>query len=227
MLNIFTDDALYPSLKLPEQKVYRIILSASHQTLLFSHRFISCIFNSFYWTFLHCVSFAASKTKHRSRNSWTKNSASSHKEVKLGVRWESLEPLIPSFVEEILSLGVVSSRRWKGSCWWGHKRYLELAGTVPEMDSKLWHRLGLKALPKASYYWRLHFLHWKKKWSHFDLKSRVTGGTKIRPGISSNWRIFESNWLSISSQNSILRVSWFYSPELNINLKKCNLDTLM
>ena len=21
-----------------------------------------------------------------------------------------------------------------------------------------------------------------KKWSHFDLKSRVTGGTKIRPG---------------------------------------------
>ena len=28
--------------------------------------------------------------------------------------------------------------------------------------------------------------HWKKKWSHFDLKSWVTGGTKIRPGIPSN-----------------------------------------
>ena len=34
----------------------------------------------------------------------------------------------------------------------------------------------------------------------FDLKSWVTGGTKIRPGIPSKWRIFESNWLSISSQ---------------------------
>ena len=38
--------------------------------------------------------------------------------------------------------------------------------------------------------------HWNKKWSHFDLKSWVTGGTKLQ----SNWRIFESNWLSISSQ---------------------------
>ena len=43
-------------------------------------------------------------------------------------------------------------------------------------------------------------LHWKKKWSHFDLKSWVTGGTKIRPGIPSNWIIFESIWLDIESQ---------------------------
>ena len=42
--------------------------------------------------------------------------------------------------------------------------------------------------------------HWKKKWSYFDLKSWVTGGTKIRPGIPSNSRIFESNWLDILSQ---------------------------
>ena len=35
---------------------------------------------------------------------------------------------------------------------------------------------------------------------HVDLKSWVTSGTKIRPGISSNLRIFESIWLSISSQ---------------------------
>ena len=28
----------------------------------------------------------------------------------------------------------------------------------------------------------------------------VTGGTEIQTGIPSNWRIFESNWLSISSQ---------------------------
>ena len=45
--------------------------------------------------------------------------------------------------------------------------------------------------------------HWKKKWSHFDLKSWVTGGSKIRPGIPTNWRIFESNWLDIESQLSI------------------------
>ena len=41
---------------------------------------------------------------------------------------------------------------------------------------------------------------WKKKWSHFDLKNWVTGGTNIQPGIPSNWRIFESNWLDIESQ---------------------------
>ena len=40
----------------------------------------------------------------------------------------------------------------------------------------------------------------EKIWSHFDLKSWVTGGTKIRPGIQSNWRIFESKWLDIGSQ---------------------------
>ena len=44
-------------------------------------------------------------------------------------------------------------------------------------------------------------MHWKKNnWSHFDLKSRVTGGTKIRPEIPGNWRIFESNWVDIESQ---------------------------
>ena len=37
-------------------------------------------------------------------------------------------------------------------------------------------------------------VHWTKKCSHFDLKSWVTGGTKIRLGILSKWRIFESNW---------------------------------
>ena len=42
--------------------------------------------------------------------------------------------------------------------------------------------------------------HFKKKMSHFYLKSWVSGGTKIRPGIPSNWRIFESNWLDIERQ---------------------------
>ena len=41
---------------------------------------------------------------------------------------------------------------------------------------------------------------WNKKRSHFDLKSWVTGGTKITPGIPSYRRIFESNWLDIESQ---------------------------
>ena len=40
----------------------------------------------------------------------------------------------------------------------------------------------------------------KEKWSHFDLKSWVTSGTKRDPGFRIIWRIFESNWLSISSQ---------------------------
>ena len=64
--------------------------------------------------------------------------------------------------------------------------------------------------------------HWKK-WSHFDLKSWVTGGTKIRTGIPSKWRIFESNWLDIESQidsisskiDSILRVKLTRYWELN------------
>ena len=40
----------------------------------------------------------------------------------------------------------------------------------------------------------------KEKWSHFDLKSWVTGGTKIWSGIPSYWRLFDSNWLDIESQ---------------------------
>ena len=39
----------------------------------------------------------------------------------------------------------------------------------------------------------------RKKWSHLDLKSWVTVGTKIWPGIPSNCIIFESNWLYIES----------------------------
>ena len=35
----------------------------------------------------------------------------------------------------------------------------------------------------------------------FDIKSWVTSGTKIRPGIPSNWKIFQSNWLDIESQS--------------------------
>ena len=40
----------------------------------------------------------------------------------------------------------------------------------------------------------------KEKIESFSPKSWVIGGNKILPGIPSNWRIFESIWLSISSQ---------------------------
>ena len=42
-------------------------------------------------------------------------------------------------------------------------------------------------------------IHREKKLSHFDIKSWVTGGTKIRPGKVGNYRIFELNWLNIES----------------------------
>ena len=42
-------------------------------------------------------------------------------------------------------------------------------------------------------------VHREKKLSHFDLKSWVTGGTIFWPGKVSNWRIFESIWLSMLS----------------------------
>ena len=43
-------------------------------------------------------------------------------------------------------------------------------------------------------------LHTERKNRHIDLKIWVTGGTKIRLEIPSNWGIFESNWLDIGSQ---------------------------
>ena len=46
----------------------------------------------------------------------------------------------------------------------------------------------------------------KQKWSHFDLKSWVTGRTIIRPGIPSNCRIFESNWISSQFESNILQL---------------------
>ena len=56
----------------------------------------------------------------------------------------------------------------------------------------------------------------RKKLSHFDIKSWVTCGTKIRPGKVGNWRIFESNWLNIKSQiDSTLRVKLTQHSESN------------
>ena len=37
----------------------------------------------------------------------------------------------------------------------------------------------------------------REKNESFDIKSWVTGGTKIRPGKVGNWSIFESNWLTL------------------------------
>ena len=52
----------------------------------------------------------------------------------------------------------------------------------------------------VSIWLEMHYHSTLKKWSHFDLKSWVTGETKIWPGIPSDWRIFESNWLDIESK---------------------------
>ena len=62
-------------------------------------------------------------------------------------------------------------------------------------------------------------LHWKKKLSQFDQKSWVTGGTKIRPRIPSNWKIVESNWLDIESQ--IVRVNLTHFIYLRIFESNC------
>ena len=68
-------------------------------------------------------------------------------------------------------------------------------------------------------------IHWRKKWSHFDLKSWVAGGTKIKPGILNNWWIFESNWLDIESQidNLTLNIEpiWLKKIEYNFLVKVC------
>ena len=54
----------------------------------------------------------------------------------------------------------------------------------------------------------------REKISHFDIKSWVTCGTKIRPGKVGNWRIFESNWLNIKNpiDPNILKLLTYNSP---------------
>ena len=59
------------------------------------------------------------------------------------------------------------------------------------------------------------FFHWKKKSSHFDLKNWVTGGTKIQPGIPSNWKIFESN--CIVNLSFIIESIWLRYPSITRN----------
>ena len=94
-----------------------------------------------------------------------------------------------------------------------------------EFDHKNARRVQIKTLIRIKWtYWnkssnvKFYIPHWKKKWSHFDLKNWVTGGTKIWPGIPSNWRIFESNWFDIESQidnlalniESVFRSKWLH-----------------
>ena len=58
-------------------------------------------------------------------------------------------------------------------------------------------------------------LHWKKKWSHLDLKSCVTGGTNIRESncqFDSQYRI---NWTQIISNYSQSRVEFYFQQWLN------------
>ena len=51
---------------------------------------------------------------------------------------------------------------------------------------------------------------------HFDLKSWVNGGNKIRPGIPNNWRIFEFIWIDIESLN--WRLHWLNNESQNWHL---------
>ena len=66
-------------------------------------------------------------------------------------------------------------------------------------------------------------IHWEKKWSHFDLKSWATGGTKIRPGILSNLTqlfsndsesrvefYFPSDSIFLGQNHSIIRSKWLH-----------------
>ena len=56
-------------------------------------------------------------------------------------------------------------------------------------------------------------LHWKKKWSHFDLKSWVTGGTKFDPGL----RVIGEY---LSKIDSILRVNFEMDSQFSVNLTR-------
>ena len=60
-------------------------------------------------------------------------------------------------------------------------------------------RIQLKLLLRSGDMIDTFYVHWKKKWIHFDLKSWVTGGTKIRPG----FRVIGEY---LSQIDSILRV---------------------
>ena len=74
---------------------------------------------------------------------------------------------------------------------------------MPDIESLIiWHHIVTLLLCSENpiIYTAIATLHWKKKWSHFDLKIWVTGRTKIRPAISSSWRIFESNWFDIENK---------------------------
>ena len=91
----------------------------------------------------------------------------------------------------------------------------------------------ISSSPVTLYTWSSH---WKKKRSHFDLKSWFTGETKIQPGIPSNWRIFESNyseslfsfhqWLNFLGQNdsifsfSLLWWTFSSSPWMSFSKKR-------
>ena len=79
--------------------------------------------------------------------------------------------------------------------------FLELP-THQWMTKKLYQRIGSEGSINRTWSSGKFTLemHWRNECSHLDLKSKVTGGTKIRQWIQSNWRIFESNWYDIETQ---------------------------
>ena len=79
--------------------------------------------------------------------------------------------------------------------WWESYYSFHGAASCGDIKELFWSSIAwVNLLPQHQPYSE------RKKTSHFGLKSWVTGGTKIRPGMTSYWRIFESNWLDIESQ---------------------------
>ena len=129
---------------------------------------------------------------------------SKYSEVKFGAVGSSLEFGTPRLEEGILKY---FECLWRGATashphMWGERNFgrpsTESDKLLPQM--KMSRRLsGANELPPTAV-WVPYKIHWKRKWSHFDLKSWATDEIKIRSVIPSDWRIFESNWLLVSSQ---------------------------
>ena len=76
-----------------------------------------------------------------------------------------------------------------------------------EQSCRRWSITKAAQKEKIESFWPEKFLTWK-----------VTDGTIISPGIPSNWRIFESNWLDIESQMDELTIWLSISSQFDSNI---------